>query len=132
MSNTQDQYLQVFCGQFALLMQTDAILEIVEIDKNTRNTIQWRGDDLKLFDLTQILLGESSTQGNKNALIVEVADNKYSAIGVSRVAAIKLINDNEFQQIPSLKFDYNLYFNQAYIDPSDKQCIYRLNISAFS
>jgi chemotaxis signal transduction protein len=130
------QYLQVFCQQFSLLVETGVIEEVVPMTAVNDAVVDWRGQRLDIIDLTALLTGEQS-DANRDCLIfksdvsAEALKPRFYAISVGGVSNIESIKETEFVDIPSLDFHYNQYFNKAYIHPKTKQCIYRLKRDAF-
>ena len=121
------QYLQVFCDQFTLLVNTDYIEEVTGgLSCNENHQVDWRDKELPYVDLSEILTGKNIE--NRDCLVLAQSDSKdsFMAVGVGQVANIEAIDDEEFEAMPNLDFPYNEYFDRAYIVPGQQQCVYRL------
>ncbi len=123
-------YLHIRCRNFALLMATDQILEIVKLETTEQSQITWREKQVSCQNLSKKLLPHQNIE-NHHALVIEPTPSEYSAILVEEVANIEAISENDFMSLPSLNFQYNDYFDKAYIHPDTKQCIYRLKLGSF-
>lgn len=129
-----NQYLQVHCDKFALLVETGVIEEVISMDDINLDDIRWREMSLPYIDLTELLSGETS-KNNRDCLIFKGQESgveqQYYAIAVGGVSNIESIKEQDFAEIPCLDFNYNQYFDKAYIHPESRQCIYRLKRDAF-
>ena len=114
----ENSYLHIRCNDFALLMATDSIIEIIKLSQsNNGSTILWREEFIDCFNLSEILLPDNPSSDNINALIIKNTYDEYIAIAVESVSSIETINEQLFQDIPSLNFQLNQYFDKAYIHP---------------
>ena len=125
----QTPYLYINCPPFGLLLATKNIVEVIDIEQHT-DVITWRDKNLNIIDLTAILHSSGQVSKNHNAIIIE-DNNLHRAIAVQSVAKIKAIAEQDFKPLPSLDFSFNRYFDRAYLDNEEKQCIYRLKLDAF-
>lgn len=128
----QNQYLLVHCNQYALLIDTQLILQVLSLDAAAaaRVMIEWRERQLPLVDLNHIFLG-GKVQSGRDCLILDIKgdQSKFIAVSVGEVSNIEAISEEMFDDIPSLAFPYNDYFDKVYIRPQTQQCIYRLKPS---
>jgi len=126
-------YLHITCDTFSLLLNTANILEIIKLKpEQSQSEIHWRHESLNSINLNAILNPNTKLSPNQNALILELDEGEHIAITVGSVASIEALRESSFRDLPSLQFNYNQYFDKAYIHPESQQCIYRLKLSAFS
>lgn len=129
MSNS---YLHIRCQDFAILLVTDRIIEIIKLGENNNGSaILWREEFISCYNLSHILLPDQSQLINNNALIIKNEFDEYVGIAVESVSSIEAIEEQLFQKIPSLNLQLKQYFDKVYIHPVHKQCIYRLKIDSF-
>ena len=127
-----NSYLHIRCQDFAFLLATDSIIEITQLGQhNNGSTILWREEFISCYDLSAILLPNQTNIINNNALIIKNHFDEHVGIAVESVASIETIQEQLFQNIPSLHFQLKQYFDKVYIHPMHKQCIYRLKIDNF-
>lgn len=125
-------YLHIRCQDFAFLLATDKIVEIIKLGKsNNGETILWREEFISCHNLSAILLPNQADIINNNALIIKNQFDESVGIAVESVSSIETIEEGLFKKIPSLHFQLNQYFDKVYIHPVNKQCIYRLKIDSF-
>lgn len=122
------KYIHIQCEEYALLTDIEHVEQVVNEDAvmTDGKTFVWQKKKLPYLDLTAILMG---TQGkNRHCIIMKdtAAGEQYLAVGVGQVSNIQTIKDEEFEDLPSLDFPFNDYFDKAYISKKDKRCIYRL------
>ena len=123
-----DSYLHICCQEFAFLLATDSIVEIIKIGKNNNgSTILWREEFIHCHNLSEILLPHQTDILNNNVLIIKNSFDEYIGIAVESVSSIETIDEKNFKHIPSLNFKLNQYVDMGYISPQHKHCIYRLN-----
>lgn len=124
-----DQYINVSCEEYSLLVNIDWIEEVVDAIKEEINgdKLLWRGENLQYMDLTSVLIGHAA-KINRHCLILKNndAENSFLAVGVGEVSNIEVIKDEEFEELPAMDFPFNDYFDRAYIEKRTNRCIYRL------
>lgn len=126
------QYLHVQCLEYALLLNTESVEQVVAIDNDgdQLEVVSWGGGDLKVIDLTTLFNGKK-LQANQHYLIVrDIENNAALAVSVGKVLNVESIAEGNFSNIPQLSFSVQEYFDKAYIHPTTKQCVYRLKVSA--
>lgn len=126
------QYLHVQCLEYALLLDTECVEQVVAIDTDgdELESIQWRDRDLDIVDLT-VLFNGKKLQANQHYLIIRDTDKDSAlAVSVGQVLNVESIAEQNFCNIPQLSFNVQDYFDKAYIHPQTKQCVYRLKVDA--
>ncbi len=125
-------YLHIRCQDFAFLLATNSIIEIIKLGQhNHGSTILWRDNFISCHNLSEILLPNQNHIINNNALIIKNKFDEYIGIAVESVASIESIEEQLFRNIPSLHFQLKQYFDKVYIHPLHQQCIYRLKTDNF-
>jgi chemotaxis signal transduction protein len=124
-----NQYVHVRCEEYSLLIDIRWVEEVINTTQyNSSNIeIEWRQHKMPFMDLTEILMGHA-VKNNRHCIILKDSDegNAFLGVGVGQVANIETIKDEEFEDLPSLDFPFNDYFDKAYIPKTGGKCIYRL------
>lgn len=121
-----NKYAHIQCDEFALVLDIRWVEEVVKLpaDAGVESDIVWRGGKVPYLNLNRILAG-SRSENSRHCIITRDGDN-YLALGVGQVDNIQTIGDNDFDDLPSLDFPFNEYFDKAYMRHQGKKCIYRL------
>lgn len=124
-----NQYIHVRCEEYSLLIDIGWVEEVINTTQynGAQAAIAWRNRTMPFIDLTRILMGYA-VQNNRHCIILKdsTESDAFLGMGVGQVANIETIKDEEFEDLPSLDFPFNDYFDKAYIPKTGGKCIYRL------